>query len=80
MVDECRCELPEDTFRGVLRSGPEGEGLHLCCIGCGGWIEDAWLFTDVHGIPVEVEVTMSQDYTSGEVVPLYGLSPDDSRP
>ena len=75
MNDECNCKHPEDTFQGVLRSGPEGEGLHLYCPGCGGWIEDAWLFTDVDGIPVTVETATSQDYTSGEVLVYYGLSP-----
>jgi hypothetical protein len=73
-TDECRCERPEPTFRGVLRSGDEGEGLSLYCPGCGGWVEDAWLFTDADGIPVMVETETSQDYASGETLTFYGLS------
>jgi hypothetical protein len=72
---ECRCDQADDTFQGLLCSDGEGHGLSLHCAGCGGWVEDAWLFTDGDGIPVTVETATSQDYTSGEVLTYYGLAP-----
>ena len=70
MDNECRCE---QISKGVLRSSNEGEGLALHCAVCDGWVEDAWLFTDEHGIPVNVETEQSQDYTSGEILTYYGV-------
>jgi len=72
---ECRCGHSGGGFQGFLRHRSAGEGLALYCSVCGGWVEDAWLFTDDDGIPVKVGMAVSRDYASGEDLVLYGLEP-----
>ncbi|HEY7821782.1 MAG TPA: hypothetical protein VIG24_03055 [Acidimicrobiia bacterium] len=74
MSDDCACRHEGPVRGDLLPSFPEGAGLSLHCGGCGGWVEDSWLFTD--GIPVTFTVETEQDYL-GERLTNYHLEPAD---